>query len=307
MKKKNKLYGVISVVVLATLFITIFSGFFLPNYFREKGDLYQDFEYAQMYLVDEKYTKIRIEYDYSSQYVPSSTARATLIHRIEQYCDKDDVSDYLDDQISFRDTKDVYDKDEIYGLTNKYKDSEREGDTMVIHVMYLGGKWEEVNVLGLSHTHNHIVIFKETITEISKKSPNLTSNTIETSVLVHELGHLFGLVGIASESDHQVEDSHHCDESAGECVMDASVEVRVGGFSSPPPDDFCELCQGDIEYIRSMKDEIGLEEYLTMGVIAGELVIGIGWTVVFIRALKKEEEGYEEYREYYNDHRRREF
>ncbi|MFO7991574.1 MAG: hypothetical protein R6U61_04665 [Thermoplasmata archaeon] len=307
MKKKSKLYGVISVVVLATIFITIFSGFFLPDYFRERGDLYEDFEYAQMYLNDDEYTKVKIEYDYSAGYLPSPSARNTLTERINQYCEKEDVSDFLDDQLDFADTKETYDKDDIYSLTNKYKDSESGGDTVVIHVMYLGGKWEEGNVLGLSHTHNHIIIFKDTITEISNKSPNLSSNTIETSVLIHELGHLLGLVGIGYESDHQVEGSHHCDESAGECVMDASVEVRVGGFSSQPPDDFCVLCQEDLDHTASMEDEIGLEEYMTFGVIAGELVIGLGWAVVFVRVLKKNEGGYEEYRQYYDDHRKKEF
>ena len=173
---------------------------------------------------------------------------------------------------------------------------------MVIHVTYLDGEWKEDNVLGLSYGGDRIVIFMETIINVAQRSQNIQAVDIESSVLVHEWGHLLGLVGIGYESGHEdPEYQHHCDESAGSCVMNADIEIRMGRYSDPPPTDFCVLCQEDMLRIKEMEDEPGLEEYLTIGVIAGIAIVAVGWILVLIPKKEDKKQEFDVYKEHYNE------
>lgn len=300
MDKRHIIYSMIAFLTVLMIFITFVT---LPSYFRERGPLYTKFENAQMYLNDDDYDSLSIEYDFMSGCHPSSSATELLEKRISEYCEKDKISGYLDDQISPQEGMIKYTEEYIYDLTERYKDEERRDGTMVLHVLYLDGTYREKNILGFSYDEDKIVIFKQTIKNIAKKSRNLDTEDVEGSVLVHELGHLMGLVGIGYDSEHEDPAyENHCDESAGECVMDSSVEVRVGGFSQEPPDDFCPLCQGDLAKISDMKDGLGVEEYISFGIMVSEGMIGIAGIALFGSRDEEEEKGYSVYREHYEDH-----
>jgi len=296
--KDKKRYGIIATIGVITLVALLVTYSFLPVFLREKGGLHRSFEKAQWYLENDRYSDLTIEYDYAPDAVPTFKARGMLIQRMEQYCEKDSIEDVLDDQISFNDIEMRYTEQYVQMLTEKYSDLESRDDRLVLHVFYLNGEWKQDNVLGLSYGGTNIVIFEEQIRSVASQSRNLSPADIESSVLVHEFGHILGLVGIDYNSDHNIE-GHHCDESQGDCVMAASVEVRMGGFSQKPPTDFCPLCQDDISDIRVMEDGWSIEEYLTSGVMIGELVIGVSWIAVFMSESSKDEK--ELYQEHYGN------
>lgn len=294
MEKKKK-YGVVGAIAVITLVALLLTYSFLPVFLRDTGGLYKSYEKAQWYLEDDRYSELVIEYDYTPDSYPNEQVRDMLEGKIEKYCEKDSVETVLDDQISFNDVKGTYTQEYVQMLTDKYQDYESDGDELALHIMFLNGAWEEDNVLGLTYGGNNIVIFEDQIRSVSSQSSNLNTVDIEKAVLVHEFGHVLGLVGIDYDSDHNVQ-GHHCDESDGDCVMAASVEVRVGGFSEKPPTDFCSLCQNDILDISGMEDGWGLEEYMTTGVLAGEGIVGMAWVmVVYSEEPKKEHEVYNEY------------
>ncbi len=298
MERDHVYAGIVSIVTVALIVI---SSLYLPAYFRERGDLYTSFEYAQMYLNDDDYSDLLIEYNYVEGYPPSHTARSSLISTIFDLGDKDQITDTLGVGISIGPGRSRYSSDEIRVLFDEYNSYDRGGSTMVLNVLYLDGEWyQESNVLGLSFGGDKIVVFMETILSLAQRSENLNSEDIETSVLIHEFGHILGLVGIGYESGHEDEDyPHHCDESAGRCVMSASVEVKVGAYTEPPPKEFCSLCLEDLDRIRVMEDDWGIEEYLTLVVIGGIAATGIVWVAVYIS--KDEKEDAVIYQEYYND------
>lgn len=301
----NKRYGYITIVAAVTVVAVLVTASSLPGYIVEKGDLYEPFEYAQMYLNDEPYSKLIIEYDHVPGYQPSYIAMERLEEIITNYTNKT-VIHIVDDEISFRHTRRVYNKEHVFELSDTYKDHERGGDTMVLHVMYLDGRWEEQNVIGLSYRGDRIVIFMETIINIADRSDNLEPHQIESAVLIHEFGHLLSLVGIGYDSEHEDEDNkHHCDESAGRCVMNADVEVRMGRYTEEPPIVFCELCEQDIEYIRQMERSGGVEERITALVIIGIMAVGIGWIVILIPKKEVKEEEYSIYNDHYGNDTRR--
>lgn len=292
MDKKYALLGTIWVLVVIAALIT---HSFLPAYVKERGDLYESFEYSQMYLENEPYSDLIIEYDYVEGHRPNETAIDILEEKVEKYTDKENVESVVDDQISMNHTQELfYDRNDISKLNDIYMDNGREGDTISIHVLYLDGEWKEKeNVLGLSKRPYQIVIFSRVVEESAESldtqlDKDIFKLDVEAPVLVHEFGHLLSLVGLGYESDHEdPEYSGHCDESEGDCVMAGSVEVK-GDSVERPPLEFCELCQEDLEKIREMEDSFGFEDLVSFGTISGQYFVGI-WasSVIIVRAGKK--------------------
>jgi len=274
---RNNYIAIITIWIAAIILVAMTFSLF-PGFLREKADLYNSTEYAQMYLNDDKYEDLEIEYDYVKGYGPTDGSRNQLIHIINKYCDKNKVEDHIDDKIRNEDRRNFYTEEDIFDLNDEYQDIHREEDTVNIHVLFLDGEWKkDTDVLGLSYDGDKIVIFKQAIMSISSKS-SLDVLEIEKSVIIHEFGHLISLVGINYNSEHEVGD-HHCDQKTGKCAMASSVEVNIGELSEKPPADFCEQCQEDIEEIKEKEIGRGLEEYITYAAIISEVGIFIGISV----------------------------
>lgn len=79
------------------------------------------------------------------------------------------------------------------------------------------------------------------------------SEAVGRAVLVHELGHLLGLVNLTYEARHGREDPEHPGHSASrDSVMYWAIETTLIGqvFSGPPPDRFDAADRDDIAFIR---------------------------------------------------------
>ncbi len=306
MDKKYALLGTIWVLVVVAALIT---HSFLPAYAKEKTGLYEPYEYSQMYLDNDPYSEVIIEYDYDEGQEPEETAMRKLEGKIENYTDKESVKRVVDDEISYDDSTLSYDSNDISELNEKYQNYERTGNKIPIHVLYLNGVWEEnPNVLGLAQRPEQIVIFSSVIRSIEEEN-DLEPGDVEAPVLIHEFGHLLSLVGLGYESDHEdIEYPGHCDESAGECVMAGSVEIKEN-MTNPPTTEFCELCREDIEYIRGLEDPFGLEDAISYSTIVGQYMIGIWVSSVLIDKVDKQRvkrRRYEQnYRDYYQQQEKR--
>ncbi len=282
MDKKYAVLGTIWVLVIIAALIT---HSFFPGFIKEKTGLYQSYEYSQMYLENDPYTDIVIEYDYVEGYEPSETAMTLLEEKIEKYTEKENIERDVDDKISANETKLSYDENDISELKDAYKDHERHGNTIPIHVLYLNGRWEKnPDVLGVSKIPHQIVIFNGVIEE---KSRDLEPERVEEAVLVHEFGHLLSLVGIGYESEHEDEEySRHCDESEGECVMAGYVDIREN-TEEPPPIEFCELCESDLETIRELRDPFSLDNIISYAVISWQYFMGVWVSTVLVDSVRR--------------------
>ncbi len=299
-----KKYGSVALLLTVILIASLVTYSFFPPFVKENFGLYESYEYSQMYLKNDTYSDLVIEYDYVSGLIPSLEAREHLESQVENYTDKEEIKSELDENIPSKISEGwgstflpplnegpSYDRDDIAHLEDEYRTHEREGDTIPLHVIYLDGVWEDnPNVLGLAKQPSTIVIFQETILDLAAEA-EVEPEDIEKSVLTHEFGHILSLVGMGYESDHEdPENQHHCDESAGECVMAASVEYkrRRGrrGYEDrdPPPDDFCVLCQQDLEKIREMDNTFSIGHIVTYGFIGGQMIVGLGVGLVLINS-----------------------
>ncbi|GEM_PF-1161574 len=301
---KLKKYGSVALLLVVILVASLVTYSFFPPFVKESFGLYESYEYSQMYLKNDTYSDLVIEYDFVSGLIPSLEAREHLESQVENYTDKEEIKSVLDENIPSKISEGrtstlqppiiegpSYDRDDLAHLEEEYRTHEREDETIGLHVLYLDGVWEEnPDVLGLAKQPSTIVIFQETILDFAERV-EVGPEDIETSVLTHEFGHILSLVGMGYESDHEdPENQHHCDESAGDCVMAAAVEYKERRGSpeveerEAPPDDFCVLCQQDLENIREMDNTFSMGHIVTYGFIGGQMIVGLGVGLVIINS-----------------------
>ena len=215
-------------------------------------------DFNKYYLRDDKYTKLIIEIDFVTGFEPSTGAVNLLKDRINENCDKLSVTV---SQQPFESNDNKYTLKEIKNLESDHRSHKKKGDTIVVHFLYLNGRYSESDaVLGLAYYADAIAIFKERIEDVATTQINnpllVSDEDIEKAVLVHEFGHLLGLVNInyRSQTDHEDSDSkHHCIHE--DCVMNADVETNaiaawINTGDNKPPTDFRPECKDDIRILR---------------------------------------------------------
>jgi predicted Zn-dependent protease len=234
-----------------------------PPKFSNPGD------FAKLYLQDEPFNEILIEVDYVEDQTPNSDTLEVLKTTLEEYCDKEKIYYQLSNSINNKDT--VYSVDEIYDLEKEYRDYYNSNDTAVIYILYLNGRFEDSdNTLGLSYLGSSFAIFKDKIDSISIPigvRPFVSQEDFENSVVIHETGHLLGLVNINYQSIEPHEDlthesPHHC--KSEKCVMHFALEYSRQSYlekiwnrenndiegSLKPPKEFDQDCAEDLEHLK---------------------------------------------------------
>ena len=123
----------------------------------------------------------------------------------------------------------------------------------MIHILYLNGEFEDYDkTLGLAYTGSSFAIFHEKIEDAAFLL--ISAQDIEKSVLVHEYGHLLGLVNNGYTSPHDHEDSEHPNHSNNEdSVMYWAVESQdlYNQLDGEPPNNFDNY---DLDDLKLMKE-----------------------------------------------------
>ena len=139
------------------------------------------------------------------------------------------------------------------------EDSERKkfksGNEFVIHILYLNGEFEDnENTLGLAYKGSSFAMFQEKIEDAAFLF--ISAEDIEKSVLVHEYGHLLGLVNMGYTSPHDHEDPEHPHHSNNEeSVMYWAIESQdfYNQLDGEPPNNFDSYDLDDLNLMRQGK------------------------------------------------------
>ena len=188
-------------------------------------------------LKGNEYSKIHIEVNYVTGNSPESDALNLLKQRIQEVTDKSTITI---SQSSFGSTDNSYTLEEILELEDKQRTRFKSGNTFVIHILYLNGEYSDNDqTLGLAYSGTSFAIFKEKIEDAAFLL--ISAKDIEKSVIVHEFGHLLGLVNNGYQSPHDHEDPQHPHHSNNEeSVMYWAIESQDIGnqLDGEPPNDF---------------------------------------------------------------------
>ena len=126
--------------------------------------------------------------------------------------------------------------------------------------MLLDGTYTTPNVLGVAWEHTHVVLFTDAIVSFCAFGPGDADRVcplVERGVLLHEIGHILGLVntGLPMVTDHEDPDNSYHDVDS-DCIMywayerDGIVQYVQNQWSNAPDLGFDESCQDDIAAIR---------------------------------------------------------
>ncbi len=203
------------------------------------------------YVSDDEFSSWIIEVDYVEDARPPQSALDLLKQRMTSVVSKPSgITVHLDDAIP--DTGGRHTTQTIQALADEHRD-DKHGDAGIAHtyVIYLDGRWaENEDVLGVAFGGDMVALFSERIEQASNIL--VSSTTVHRAVLVHELGHIIGLVdnGIPMVNNH--EDPEHPGHSDNQnSVMYWAVEttnivnlVRNGGTipTDFDADDRADLC-----------------------------------------------------------------
>lgn len=138
-------------------------------------------------------------------------------------------------------------------------------DTTKLHVLYVDGRFRIEGVLGIALSGTSVVVFREVVEMVCDRAGALPTarasvcGAIEATVLMHETGHVIGLVnrGLPMVEDHEDAERPGHDETSG-CLMYFALENAtdfsgfLGGFLGDPQP--IEFCAGSIADVRAQQD-----------------------------------------------------
>lgn len=125
---------------------------------------------------------------------------------------------------------------DLRALAKKHRDERSDGDTIVVHVLVLSGRFEDEGALGVAFDATSFAVFPDQLD--GGLFSSLNRDRFEQAVAVHELGHLFGLVNLTGEGGfHEDADNPGHSRSEDSVMFWAIEDVSVANVfrgGSPP-------------------------------------------------------------------------
>lgn len=189
------------------------------------------------FLRADSFTSLVIEIDHADGAAPDGSATSLLKQRAEERLRKPDGITLQTAKIDS--SKDRWSLSDIRAAEDQHRDTRPAAGRMSLYVIYLDGEFaEDGNVLGVHYGPTSVALFKDRIQ--SGSLAGLSSRDAERSVLIHEFGHVIGLVdnGIPMVKDHE-DNEHPKHSSNSNSVMYHAVETsEISLLTGTPPTNF---------------------------------------------------------------------
>lgn len=238
--------SVLKTLVIYTATLVIAVALILVPVYVHYGEIHIPGSYNALYLSKySPYKTIVVEIDYQPGMEPAPKAVEALKQQIEMYSGKE-VLIYLDQDIEDDEVPAVIRGDDLFTTTSMLQEQNRDyrtgwfGGNITLYILYLDTVWHPEDQdystrpasstkpysVGVTYAADSIIIFKG----------SLPRNGMETTILLHELGHIWGF-GHINEGDN---------------IMNAEFEVYKNG---PSPDDVVETWYPK-EFDPAQKEEL---------------------------------------------------
>ena len=183
-------------------------------------------ESAADLLLDDVYRSLAIEIQYMPGYAPDAEAVSNLRGFLYEHLQKPGGISVTTKEIAApADT--VLTLEEVVAIERANRTSFAAGDRLTLYVLYANGYYTDPNILGWAYRNTSAVLFAKKIHEHSDRRGKPDRTKLETTILLHEIGHLLGLVNVGTplQSPHK-DDRHgkHCKNPR--CLMYHKVDIR---------------------------------------------------------------------------------
>ena len=149
-------------------------------------------------------------------------------------------------------TRSSYSLNNLLALEQRYRRLHSNGEVATIWIAALNGDYAGGSgTLGLAFTATAFALFEDQIQQAANVF--VSADSIERSVITHEMGHLLGLVNIGYRSHYDHEDPQHPHHSKYQtsvmywAIEDTSIATILSGG---PPDDFDQYDRADLALLR---------------------------------------------------------
>ncbi len=179
------------------------------------------------------FDRILIEIAYVDGFRPTNLSLDNLTEYLQAHTQKEDI------RYSFLPLTTPEDEslslEEIARLETENRTTYNDGRDLSVYIYFADApsvnddESEGLVTLGAVYRNTSMVIHESTIRELASKSTLITVTEVESTALIHEFGHLFGLVdlGTAEVNPHEdPEARNHCDVEG--CLMQAELEFGTG-------------------------------------------------------------------------------
>lgn len=206
---------------------------------------------ANQLLAGDRFTRMEIEMVYMSGFRPTNFMLAEMTTFLQDFVNKPDGIIFRQKEITAVDQAN-YTVTDIRELEKTHRERYNERGIFTVFLLVVDGYFsqddEDSFALGAAYNSSSIVLFGPRIVENSGGFRRPSLPVLETTVTLHELGHLMGLVNNGTDMVHEHEDEEyesHCDNER--CLMYWAVETNRGlnlmGSTMPELD---ENCRNDI-------------------------------------------------------------
>lgn len=183
-------------------------------------------ESAADLLLDDVYRSLTIEIQYMPGYAPDAETVANLRGFLYEHVQKPGGIRVTTKEIaSPADT--VLTMDEVVAIERANRTAFATRDRLTLYILYANGYYTDPNILGWAYRNTSAVLFAKKIHEHSDRPGKPDRTKLETTVLLHELGHLLGLVNVGTPLQSPHKDDHHGKHCKNpRCLMYYKVDTR---------------------------------------------------------------------------------
>ena len=176
-------------------------------------------------LRDSSFTSLVVEIDHAPGYRPYTSSAELLVERLEQVCEKPGGISVQYSEVNFG-QQDSWSAQDVRDKGWDHKDgSPMDGSTLRWQILFPEGTYEDDSVLGVAVDASTMALFGDSIEEADGLLGRPSVEDVENSVIVHEAGHLLGLVNLVYQSPTNHEDPEHPGHSNNdESVMYWAIE-----------------------------------------------------------------------------------
>jgi len=181
---------------------------------------------ARDFLSDETFTSLNIEMDYVEGMQPSQEALDSLQVFLERRLHKPGgITLSFDDAVPSPGPDTLYTAEEIRALEEEHRDTFTEGSTLAAYYLFMDGRYQESNVLGIAYYNTSMAIFEKAIRDNSGAIGEPRTPVIEATSLRHEFGHILGLVanGTPMVGEEDGPHDHHDEAHGAHCTEEGTL------------------------------------------------------------------------------------